>query len=274
MNTARKGARSTKDIPQSILEQLNRGEIESANLVEWLAVDQVELLKNFLAELDLSAHFTNLKKQIENLKKPTVNSRNACIGSLLYQLALSEHSIKLLSKIITHQSDMVRCWACYAVVLNPEMSLSERFRVIQPFAQDTHFGVREVAWMAMRPYIILQLEQSIEILQGWVVHEDAFIRRFATEATRPRGVWCNHIEDLKENPEMALPLLEPLSQDPEKYVQDSVANWLNDASKTKPEFVQTLCDQWLKQSHANPEHMKAMQYIVKRALRTLMKNGV
>ena len=274
MNTARKGTRSTKDISQSILEQLNRGEIESANLVEWLAVDQVELLKNFLAELDLSAHFTNLKKQIENLKKPTVNSRNACIGSLLYQLALSEHSIKLLSKISTHQSDMVRCWACYAVVLNPEMSLSERFRVIQPFAQDTHFGVREVAWMAMRPYIILQLEQSIEILQGWVVHEDAFIRRFATEATRPRGVWCNHIEDLKDNPELALSLLEPLYQDPEKYVQDSVANWLNDASKTKPEFVQTLCDQWLKQSHANPEHMKATQYIVKRALRTLMKNGV
>lgn len=274
MNTARKGARSTKDIPLSILEQLNCGQIESANLVEWLAVDQVELLKNLLAELDLSAHFSSMQNQIENLKKPTVNSQNACIGSLLYQLALSENSEKLLSKISTHPSDIVRCWACYAVVLNSEMSLSERFRVIQPFAQDTHFGVREVAWMAMRLYIILQLEQSIEILQSWVMHEDAFVRRFATEATRPRGVWCNHVEDLKDNPKMALSLLEPLFQDSEKYVQDSVANWLNDASKTKPEFVQTLCDQWLKQSHANPEHIKATQYIVKRALRTLTKNAV
>ncbi|MFC3901490.1 3-methyladenine DNA glycosylase AlkC [Acinetobacter marinus] len=272
MNTIRKGARSTKDIPQSILEQLNRGEIESANLVEWLAVDQIELLKSLLAELGLSAHFSNMQKQIESLKKPTVNSRNACIGSLLYQLSLSANSAKLLSKISTHPSDMVRCWACYAVVLDPEMTLIERFQAIQPFAQDSHFGVREVAWMAMRPYIILQLEQSIEILQRWVQSENAFVRRFATEATRPRGVWCAHIEELKENPEMALSLLEPLSQDPEKYVQDSVANWLNDASKTKPEFVQTLCDQWLQQAQSNPKHVKkATQYIVKRALRTLSK---
>lgn len=32
----RKGARSTKYIPTNILVQLNRGEIETANLVEWL----------------------------------------------------------------------------------------------------------------------------------------------------------------------------------------------------------------------------------------------
>lgn len=36
----RKGARSTKDIPKAILAQLNCGEMETANFVEWLAVDQ------------------------------------------------------------------------------------------------------------------------------------------------------------------------------------------------------------------------------------------
>ena len=36
----RKGSRSTKDISKEILEQLNHGEIETANLVEWLAFEQ------------------------------------------------------------------------------------------------------------------------------------------------------------------------------------------------------------------------------------------
>jgi hypothetical protein len=43
--TKRKGTRSIKDIPKDILEQLNRGEIETANLVEWLAIDGRVLLE-------------------------------------------------------------------------------------------------------------------------------------------------------------------------------------------------------------------------------------
>ena len=44
----RKGSRSTKDIPKEILVQLNNGQIETANLVEWLAVNQRVLLENLL----------------------------------------------------------------------------------------------------------------------------------------------------------------------------------------------------------------------------------
>jgi hypothetical protein len=29
------------------------------------------------------------------------------------------------------------------------------------------------------------------------------------EATRPRGIWCEHIESLKRNPGVALPILDP-----------------------------------------------------------------
>ena len=52
----RKGSRSAKDIPKEILEQLNKGEIETTNLVEWLAVDQRTLLENLLKQTERTAY--------------------------------------------------------------------------------------------------------------------------------------------------------------------------------------------------------------------------
>ena len=123
-----------------------------------------------------------------------------------------------------------------------------------------------MAWMAVRDATIRSLDQALELLGPWVVDPDPNIRRFASELTRPRGVWCAQIEQLKSEPWLGLGLLEPLRFDPSRYVQNSVANWLNDASRTQPAWVRETCDRWRVESGA-PE----TRYIVRRALRTLSK---
>lgn len=262
----RKGARSAKDIPQNILQQLNSGQIETANLVEWLVVDQRILLENLLKQNNRIEYLKPVLTEIDQLKKQTVNTINETIGTRLFELTMANNDLDFLTIMSNHNADLVRCWATYTVGKNESLNIFETLKQIQPFSADKHFGVREICWMAVRPKIIKNLIESIEILSQWTANEDENIRRFATESTRPRGVWCEHIEELKQNPEVALSILEPLKSDTAKYVQDSVGNWLNDASKTQPKFVTELCKCWEKQSDT-----KETKYITKKALRTLNK---
>lgn len=263
----RKGARKAQDIPGEVLEMLNSGNIETVNLTEWLAIDQTELIKNTFPKIGLGDTVANITAAIGQQKKPSTMNSIKTIGQQLYshgrQLGTLSHIVETLSG---HTSDTLRCYAAYPIALDTDLSIAEKLERSKHLIADTHFGVREVVWMALRPEITNQLKTSIKILSHWAKDPDENIRRFTTESTRPRGVWCKHIEALKENPEQALPILEALKSDRSKYVQDSLGNWLNDASKSKPGFVTELCEKWEIASPA-PETKR----IVKRALRSLKK---
>lgn len=262
----RKGAKSIKEIPVAVLNQLQNGTLETANLVEWLAIDQALLLKNVLEKCSRTSYEFSVSEAIQSLKKQTVNTINETIGSELHKQAVLHNDFDLKDTLSNHLSDVVRCWACYFVAKTENQNIAEKLNEIAVFASDAHFGVREISWMAVRADITANLSESIAILSKWTSSTDENIRRFASEATRPRGVWCAHINDLKTHPDLAIAILEPLKSDPTKYVQNSIANWLNDASKTQPQFVMDICTQWQKESAS-----KETAYIVKRALRSIDK---
>ena len=251
----RKGATRTVDIPRDVLHALSRGELQCATLAECLAVDQAVLARTIFPALEAHALNTiNETCQLGVLKRMTH------IGAILLNALGSEG----IEQCQTHRADMARGWACFMIGAQPNLDLSERLAAMRQLADDAHFGVREWAWMAMRPHLVQELPTAIAQLMPWTQDPSERVRRFACEVLRPRGVWCTHISQFKRTPELALPLLSAMRSDPSVYVQDSVANWLNDAAKDQPTWVRDICAQWLQSSKT-----AATRRICQRALRNL-----
>jgi len=262
----RVGSKSIKDIPPHIREQLNHGEIETANLVEFLSIDGKVLVQTVLEQFQRCQYLPQIITRINNLEVKTHTTVHGVITSELAQQITLHQDWELKQKISTHPADIVRCWGAVIVALDLRNNIQTTLTQMWPFAEDRHFNVREVAWSVLRSRIIEHLDEAISILSVWAIHDHENIRRFASEATRPRGVCVTHIKELKNNPEKALSILEPLKADLSPYVQTSVGNWLNDASKSRPDFVLHLCSQWEKESNT-----RATKLIIKKALRTLHK---
>ena len=233
MPKARKSPGGVK-IPAAVLADLNAGTRESANLAEGLAVDHAALMAAAVPDVPPDA------RARLSAGSPSITQRMRIAGELL----LEHVGLGGLDALVVHESDTVRGWAAYAIGLAPGLALAEWLTHIRPLANDPHFGVREWAWLPLRPHIAQDVGRAIRLLEPWVFEASAYLRRFAVEATRPRGVWTEHIAELKENPRLGLPLLKPLRADPERYVQDSVSNWLNDAAESQPDWVRDLVEGW------------------------------
>ncbi|MGK5045533.1 DNA alkylation repair protein [Janthinobacterium sp. GB4P2] len=241
------------DVTPARLSLLNGGSVASATLTEGLAIDFAQLLAAAVPDIG-AARLDRMRAQAAT----GITRRMALAAELLLEANVD------LAQLQGHVSDTVRGWACFAIAAQTGATLPQQLTAMRPLADDGHFGVREWAWLALRPHLAASLDEAISLLAPWTADASERLRRFACEALRPRGVWCAHIAQLKETPQLALPLLQPLRADPAVYVQDSLANWLNDAAKSQPDWVRSLCAQWLQES---PNAATAR--ICKRAQRSL-----
>ena len=243
------------DIAPERLALLNAGAVEATTLTECLAVDFAALMRATCPEIGENAII-----EMQDAAAKGITRRMA----LAAQLILARYGMDAFDDLRHHASDTARGWACFMIGAGDDMTLADRVTAIRALADDMHFGVREWSWMAVRPHIVADLDNAIAQLTGWTGDPSERTRRFASEATRPRGVWCAHIAALRQQPEQALPILESLRSDPAPYVQDSVGNWLNDASKDQADWVRSVCARWATES-ATP----ATSRICKRALRSI-----
>jgi len=119
---------------------------------------------------------------------------------------------------------------------------------------------------AVRPFIIHHQERMMAQMYAWSKHENEHVRRLSSEGCRPALPWAVALPKFKKDPSPILPILEQLKTDPSEYVRRSVANNINDISKTCPDFVVTLVKSW----HGKNEQTDR---IIKNGCRTLLKKG-
>ncbi|MCC5849384.1 MAG: DNA alkylation repair protein [Verrucomicrobia bacterium] len=120
---------------------------------------------------------------------------------------------------------------------------------------------------AVRPFVEQQPESTFARLRELATHPSPHVRRWCSEGVRPRLPWGKKLHALVKDPSPIWPILEILKDDPETYVQRSVANCLNDIAKDHPEAVLERCRTW--QTNAGPERT----WIIRHALRSLIKSA-
>lgn len=247
-SAAARGVTRLRDVDTRLRTQLEAGG-ESRTHIEQMAIDFSLLARCVLPE-KAAAH--------PSLRAGGFIQRMRAGGRLAWDV----YGEQLFEIAPQWASDTCRGWAAFAVPLSG-WPLREQLTVAGTFAEDAHFAVREWAWLGVRPTVAADPRAAIDVLTTSVRCASERTRRFASEVTRPRGVWSAHIPLLKEEPEIAFDLLDQLALDTSRYVATSVGNWLNDAGRTRPEFVRNCCALWA------GRHPTAFSRVQRLALRNL-----
>jgi len=122
------------------------------------------------------------------------------------------------------------------------------------------------AEFAVRPFIIKDEKRMMAQMLEWSKSDNEHLRRLSSEGCRPSLPWAVGLPKYKKDPSPIFPILENLRADTSLYVRKSVANNLNDISKTHPELVIEIAKRW----YGTDEKTN---WIVKHGLRTLLKKS-
>lgn len=152
-------------------------------------------------------------------------------------------------------SDFVAHYGCDAV--NLDFSLAAIKEITKRFSAE----------YAIRFFINTFPSETMQALTDWAKDSNYHVRRLCSEGTRPMLPWAQKIVI---KPEATLPILHQLFVDKTRFVTRSVANHLNDITKKNPDLVLEILQKW---QNSKQQSEKEMAFIIKHALRNLIKDG-
>lgn len=115
---------------------------------------------------------------------------------------------------------------------------------------------------AIRPLLKEHPAEVMKELIIWTKDNNVHVRRLASEGVRIRLPWSQKLLVALDEFEKYSTILTNLKDDPEKFVQKSVGNNLNDLYKEAPEKAEMIIAQWEKSGHS-----KAQEWIMKHGRR-------
>ncbi len=119
---------------------------------------------------------------------------------------------------------------------------------------------------AIRPFLRKYPQETVAQMEQWSLHKNEHVRRLSSEGLRPILPWSFKLTDHLDYPTVSETILTRLNNDPSLYVRKSIGNHLNDLTKKHSDFVLNLIHSW-------DNSQKNTSWIIKKGLRTLIKNG-
>lgn len=139
-------------------------------------------------------------------------------------------------------------------VNNPKESLKFIYELTKRFTGE----------FAIRPLLEAHPELVFKTLKKWSKDKNVHVRRLASEGMRIKLPWAKRLDVALEYFDDFIEILGNLRHAPEKFVQKSVGNNLNDLMKVDPKKAQKLMEEW-----EVGEDSKAMRWILKHGKRSL-----
>lgn len=115
---------------------------------------------------------------------------------------------------------------------------------------------------AIRPLLKEHPKEVMDELIQWTTDDNVHVRRLASEGVRIRLPWSQKLMVALDEFERYATILTNLKDDPERFVQKSVGNNLNDLYKEDPEKAELLISMWPESGQS-----KAQSWIIKHGRR-------
>jgi len=239
-------------------------------LKEYYDILYLEDLSNKLMAVtdcfDQEKFFELTKDKIDELE---FNARQELIAHALkasfdiaYPVLLSVFSQILGKELRGNSGAFSEGWWLWPIGKYVELYGEEYFEESIAFSKE--LTKRFTSEYCMRPLIKKYPIKSLEMLKEWSQDEHERVRRLSSECLRIRLPWSKKLYTALDYFEDYFEILDYLKNDPDKYIQKSVANNLNDLYKEAPDRFEWILSKWKSESPS-----KECEWIMKHGSRNV-----